>query len=324
MVGVLGFALLVSGALGWRAMQVQRERDRRVAELRAQLPKLRAAESLSATDACHLAEAYYLEQKHALVTSCRDATVEPTNPGVMKFVGLRYAYHWDDAILGGAHVPTLCLAKGPEGWSVAGESYQLADCHFAAPTGAGAPEAQVAQAQRARMEAMYAAVKEALAKPDSSKDVCDGLTPTRAVEVLDADLLEVGTGAGARDQRSIRFGDLLYSTCFPKPGQQPLMPCGVGHREPIAYVVAFDDIQEVAPVETKPGAFEGGLYTASVKLVDVRQHEVLCQRGVTYTLPSEVLTTRSKGLREAYSEGVRQELHKTVSALTQGQLTVAF
>ena len=145
-VGVLGLALLMSGALGWRAVQLQRERDRRATDLKAQLPRLRAAESLSDADACLLAEAHYLEHEHALVTSCRNVTLEPTNPGVVKFTGLRHARQWKDALLGMVRVPTLCLAKGPEGWSVAGESYRLAECDFAAPTGAESPEEQVARA----------------------------------------------------------------------------------------------------------------------------------------------------------------------------------
>ncbi|WPB75463.1 hypothetical protein KYC5002_41530 [Archangium violaceum] len=319
-VGILGLALLIAGGVAWRAMHVTRARDRRATELRAQLPRLRAAEPLSATDACLLAEAHYLERQHALVTWCGDASLEPVNPGVMKLMGLRYTNSWKQAILGTVHAPTLCLAKGAEGWSVAGESYRLEDCRFDALAGGLEPEAQVAQAKRARMEAMYAAVKEALTKPEPLEDVCEGLHPTRALVVMDADLL--GEESPERDRRRVRFGDLLYRTCFPKPGQPQLMPCGEGHGEPIAYAVVFDDIQEEAPVETRPGTFQGGRYTATVKLVDVRQHEVLCQRDVTYTLPSEVLTTKRQGLQMEYSDGVRRELKKSISTLTQGQLAV--
>ncbi|WP_224362305.1 hypothetical protein [Hyalangium versicolor] len=322
--GVLAFALLIAGVIAWRAITIIRERDQRVAELQAELPKLRAAETLSPLDACHLAEAHYLESKHALFTGCGDVSLEPRNPGVLKFHGLQLRQSWKHALLGSGYVLTLCLAKGPQGWSVAGGADELADCQFETLTGDQTPQEQITQAQRSRMEAMYAAVKEALAGPEPAEDVCPGIHSTREVEAMDAELLILGATHPARDKRRIRFGDLVYRSCFPPPGERPWMPCGQAHTQPVAYAIVFDDVQEEEPVETEKNRFEGGLYTATVKLVDVQQHVVLCQRDFTYTLPSEVMTTRHEGLQQRFREGVHQELRKSVSALTQGQLVPPF
>ncbi|MFE8596297.1 hypothetical protein [Archangium violaceum] len=324
--GVVVVALLLGGAFVWGMQRVSRARATRLEALETLLARATAVESLGPEDACLVAEGHYMKRATVLTAECRSVTLEATRPGVVKFRGLVVADAWDDAILGGGFVPTLCLSKGPRGWAVAGYSHQLLDCQFDAPTGPD-PEkealAQVEHLKRAWMDDAFAAVREALTRPESDKEVCEGL-PTLSkwgVLVLDADLL--AEDRSARLSRTTRIGDVLGFQCIPAMNEKGanLGPCA--STQPITHVVAIDDIDEL-PLRVTGSSYSGGRYAAVVKLVDVREQEVLCQREVSYQLPEELLLVKRQDLHSEYSKQVRAALHQGVEKLTGGKLTAEF
>ncbi|NBD08357.1 hypothetical protein [Corallococcus silvisoli] len=324
--GVLVVALLLGGAFVWGMQRVSRARAARVEALGPLLARATAVESLSPEDACLVVEGYYMKRAKVLTAECRNVTIEATRPGVMKFRGLVVADAWSDAVLGGGSVPTLCLSKGPRGWEVAGGSHQLLDCQFDPPTG---PElakealAQVEQRRRAWMDDAFAAVREALTRPGSDKEVCEGLPALsrRDVLVLDADLL--GDDLSARMERTTRTGDMLGYQCIPAMKGQGLNlgPCAANQF--ISHVVVIDDIDEL-PLRVAGSSYSGGHYAAVVKLVDVRKHEVLCQREVSFQLPEKVLLVKRQDLNFEYSKQVRAALRQTMETLTGGKLSAEF
>ncbi|MCE9669978.1 hypothetical protein LY474_19445 [Myxococcus stipitatus] len=324
--GVLVVALVLGGAFIWGMQRVSRARAARVEALGPLLARATAVESLSPEEACLVVEGHYLKRATVLTAECRSVTLEPTRPGVVRFRGLVLADAWDDALLGGGYVPTLCLSKGPRGWEVAGFSHELLDCQFDAPTG---PEpakealAQVERLRRAWMDDAFAAVREALTRPESDKEVCEGL-PTLSkwdVLVLDADLL--GDDLSVRMERTTRIGDVLGFQCLPAMKGQGLNlgPCAANRL--ISHVVAIDDIDE-PPLKVAGSSYSGGRYAAVVKLVDVRSHQVLCQRKVSFQLPEELLLVKRQNLNFEYSKQVRAALHEGIEKLTGGKLTAEF
>jgi len=324
--GVLGVALVAGGAFVWGMQRVSRARAARMEALGPLLARATAVESPNPEDACLLAEGHYLKRAAVLSAECRSAVLEATRPGVVKFRGLVVAESWADALLGGGYVPTLCLSKGPRGWEVAGFSHQLLDCQFDAPTG---PEpqkealAQVERLRRAWIDDAFAAVREALTRPAPDKEVCEGL-PTLSkwdVLVLDADLL--GDDLSARMARTTRIGDVLGFQCIPAMKGQGLNlgPCAANRL--ISHVVAIDDIDEL-PLRVAGSSYSGGRYAAVVKLVDVRSHQVLCQRQVSFQLSEEVLLVKRQDLSSEYSKQVRAALHQGIEKLTGGKLTAEF
>lgn len=110
--GVLVVALLLGGAFVWGMQRVPRARAARVEALGPLLARATAMESLSPEDACLVVECHYMKRSSVLTAECRRDTLEATRPGVVKFRGLVVADEWDDALLGGGYVPTLCLSKG--------------------------------------------------------------------------------------------------------------------------------------------------------------------------------------------------------------------
>lgn len=324
--GGLVVALLLGGAFVWGMRRVSRERAARVEALGPLLARASTVESLSPEDACLVVEGHYLKRAAVLTAECRSVTLEATRAGVVKFRGLVVADDWDDALLGGGYVPTVCLSKGFRGWEVAGFSHQLLDCQFDAPTG---PEpakeafAQVEQLRRAWMEDAFAAVREALTRPESDKEVCEGLPALSKwdVLVLDADLL--GDDLKARMERTTRIGDMLGYQCLPAMKGQGLNlgPCAANQR--ISHVVVIDDIDE-PPLSVAGSSYSGGRYAAVVKLVGVREHAVLCQREVSFQLPEELLLVKRQNLHFEYSKQVRAALHQSVEKLTGGKLTAEF
>jgi hypothetical protein len=324
--GVLVAALVLGGGFFWGMQRVSKERAARVEVLGPLVARATAAESLSPEDACLVVEGHYMKRASVLTAECRDVTLEATRPGVMRFRGLVMASDWDDAILGGGSVPTLCLSKGPRGWEVIGGSHKLLDCQFEPPTG---PEpakealAQVEHLQRAWMDDAFAAVREALARPESDNEVCEGLPPLSkwAVLVLDADLL--GEDPSARTERTTHIGDILGYQCLPsmqKPGVN-LGPCAA--YQFISHVVAIDDIVE-PPLQVAGSRYSGGRYDAVVKLVDVRRQEVVCQRAVSFQLPEDVLLVKRQDLTSEYRKRVNAALHEGVEKLTGGKLAAEF
>ncbi|AKQ64746.1 hypothetical protein A176_001658 [Myxococcus hansupus] len=324
--GLLVVALLLGGAFVWGVQRVSRARAARVEALGPLLARATAVASLSPEEACLVVEGHYMKRSTVLTADCRRATLEVTGPGVVKFRGLVVADAWDDALLGGGYVPTLCLSKGPRGWEVAGFSHQLLDCQFDAPTG---PEpakealAQVERRRRAWVDDAFVAVRDALTRPASDKAVCEGLPALSKwdVLVLDADLL--GEDLSSRLQRTTRIGDMLGYQCIPAMMGQGLNlgPCAANQF--ISHVVVIDDIDE-RPLEVVGSRYSGGRYAAMVKLVDVRKHEVLCQREVSFQLPEKLLLVKRQDLNSEYRKQVRAALHQAVEQLTQGSLTAEF
>jgi hypothetical protein len=325
--GVLVVALSLGGALVWGMQRVTRERAARIEALGPLVARATTVESLSPEEACLVVEGHYMKREAVLTAKCKAAVeLEATRPGVVKFRGLVMADEWVDALTGGGSVPTLCLSKGPRGWEVVGGSHKLLDCQFEPPTG---PEpakealAQVEHLQRAWMDDAFAAVREALTRPESDKEVCEGL-PTLSkweVLVLDADLL--GDDPSARMARTTRVGDILGYQCLPSMNKQgvDLGPCAAFQR--ISHVVAIDDIDE-PPLQVAGSSYSGGRYAAVLKLVDVRQHEVLCQREVSFQLPEDVLLVKRQNLNSEYRKQVSAALHQGVEKLTAGKLAAEF
>ncbi|MFY1831436.1 hypothetical protein ACN47A_36325 [Myxococcus fulvus] len=324
--GVVVLAVVLGGAFAWGMQRVSRAREARVQVLGPLVARATALETLGPEEACLVVEGHYLKRATVLTTECKRATLEATRPGVMRFHGLVVASDWDDAVLGGGSVPTLCLSKGPRGWEVAGASHQLLDCQFDPPTG---PEpakealAQVEHLRRAWMDDAFAAARTALKGPDVDQEVCEGL-PTLSkwgVLVLDADLL--GDDPSARTPRTTYIGDILGYQCLPSMKKEGgnLGPCAANQF--ISHVVLFDAIDE-PPLQVAGSSYSGGRYSAVAKLVDVRRQEVVCQRAVSFTLPEELLLVMRQNLHSEYSKQVRAALRQDVEKLTGGQLVAEF
>ncbi|MCP3064197.1 hypothetical protein LXT21_36035 [Myxococcus sp. K38C18041901] len=324
--GVVVLAVVAGGAFVWGMHRVSQAREARVRVLGPLVARATAMETLSPEDACLVVEGHYLKRDTVLTAECKRVTLEATRPGVVRFHGLVVASDWDDAVLGGGSVPTLCLSKGPRGWAFAGYSHELLDCQFDPPTG---PEpakealAQVEHLRRAWMDDAFAAVRAALKGPDVDQEVCEGLPalPKWGVLVLDADLL--GDDPSARTPRTTYIGDILGFQCLPTMKKEGvnLGPCAANQF--ISHVVLFDDIDE-PPLQVAGSTYSGGRYSAVAKLVDVRRQEVICQRAVSYQLPEEMLLVMRQTLNFEYSKAVRAALRQEVAKLTGGQLAAEF
>ncbi|MCP3102372.1 hypothetical protein LZ198_26220 [Myxococcus sp. K15C18031901] len=325
--GVVVFSLLSGGAFAWGVQRVSQERAARVEALGPLLTRATALESLNPQDACIVVEGYFLKREKVLTTRCGTVALESTRPGVMSFRGLVVSDRWADALTDGGYVPTVCLAKSAQGWVVAGYSHDLLECQFDAPTGPDPvkeAQAQVEHLKRAWIDDAFAAVRVALTRPPSDKEVCEGL-PTVSkwgVMVLDADLL--AEDRSARMKRTTRYGDVLGFQCIPEMTDGKganLGPCAAYHR--ITHVVAFDEIDEPA-LEVTGSTYRGGRYAAVVKLVDVRKQEVLCQRAVSFQLPEDILLVKRQSLQSEYRKQVNAALHESVAKLTGGKLELDF
>lgn len=331
-------AVVVLAALGaagvWFLHQRSLDaREARIAELETRLDDLRAAGRLDPQQACLIAEHHLLLRpiSRALRVTCDAPGLDDTAPGVVKLSGLLRAGNMEDALFGGGFGETLCLARAVDGWVVVGDAHKMNDCRFTPPPDtpadrmAAAVTAALTVERRAEAEQAIALVRGALADTGAAPESCTGLeaASVHQLGLIDTDIL----GEAPTEQQLIGWGDLTslaVKACLGVDPQSLAQPHSCRLGQPWRYALVFDRPEKQMPVKLSDDRFSGGVFRATLRLVDMQAGRVICARPMTYQLPDEVLETKHVKIQNIYYDGVREAICREIETLGQGMLSVPY
>lgn len=338
---------LGAGGIAWLQADAEAARDARIAALDVALVDVRARDSLTAADACAIAEHHALTRPvdRALATTCHTPTFEPRGPGAGRLTGFVYGRRLDNALAGGGFATPLCLARSAAGWEVVGDDFRIPDCVISVPE--GAPDAatitrtaigDAAARKRAVALATIEAVRSALALGPPAPAVCAGLpepTGGSVTTLPDATLAgRIATGT-ARHFGYGMAGCVVPEAEAPDPAVPSLGPGPCALAERPTHVLVLDAIAEDLPASAGADTFTGGSFRATLRLVELGAVEagavdaravgagggrVLCERPVAFALPDSVLTLRSGTITTEYDRGVKRALCAEVTMLGGGRV----
>lgn len=321
----LGCAGLAGGGVAWLQDDAERAREARIATLHVELADVRMRETLTAADACALAEEHVLTRTidRALAVTCNTPEFAGRGERAGRLTGFVYGSGLQNALFGGGHAQPLCLARSASGWAVVGDDFRLPDCAIdvaenAQDAGSITRAATADESDRKRMIALATmdAVRTAIAFGAPTPDTCESLrppTPGFVTTLSDATLAGRPATGIAR-----HFGYGMAGCVTPESGDALDSLCGLA--EPATLVLLFDSVAEDPPRMSDSDTFTGGTWSATLRLIDVDATRVVCARPVAFALPDSVLTVNHNPVTTEYDRGVKRAICEGVATLGAGGL----
>jgi hypothetical protein len=312
-------ALVFNGILFWFLLEREysARREARVEVLGSLVEDVSGLDRLDASQACVVLEYHLLTQDRALEVYCEEATVVATGDDVLRLEGTLFAPSIDNALFGGGYTTAHCLARTSDGWAVAGQAWDLDDCHFEAE--GASPEEQVEQKRRDMAIDHIARVRSAIGSESGAPETCSGLEQAggQGVTIIDT---EVWSPQGVEGfWRGVT--STVAQAC--QEGREPSqydLACGM--REPWRYVVALAPETKEPPEMVGSDGFTGGRYRARMMIIDMETDAVACARNIELSLEDTEVMARGDWIRNRYHERIKETLCQEVDSMSGGQIAL--
>lgn len=248
-------AVALAAGVGFLVMRIQQRAAARLAELEAA--------DLGADDTpAGLCAVYERERLRAgdLAVDCAKATVVPTVEGVVRLEGAVRTRNPEQALLGGGFRTPVCLGRGPDGWTLMGDAFELRDCQVSREGGA-------AEAHEVERSAALALIDRVRAADRAVGEACPaGLGSVRPLTLVQSGLLDGVPG------------DYVHSgTPFGACLQRELVPGSCSLREAPDFVLLLVE-DRVDPRPVGPDTYAPGAIHGRMVLVEATTGRALCGR----------------------------------------------